>query len=243
MVTPIITIPSPSWEAKVHLTHMRLNPGRRGTARLLASAQRMHAAVLLGFPGLDTESERVLWRIDQPSSHDVNLLIVSPREPDLTHVIEQAGWPTSPEATWRSRPYGPFLERLDAGQRWAFRVRVNPVVRKRDPARDNRIMTIPHLTVAQQEQWLVDRADRLGVNFTCGSDKEPTVHLTHRTTGSFERRNAAQSQGRDVTIASAELDGLMEIVDPDLLRSALTAGIGRAKAYGCGLMTLATPRS
>ena len=224
------------------LTHMRLNPGRRGTSRLLASAQRMHAAVLLGYPGIDTDAERVLWRIDQPSSHDVNLLIVSPREPDLTHVIEQAGWPTSAEATWRTRPYSPFLDRLDAGQRWAFRVRVNPVVRKRDPARGNRIVTIPHLTVAQQEQWLVDRAEQLGVTLTDPSEKEPSVHLTHRTTGSFERRSAPAGKGRDVTIASAQLDGLLEVVDPVRLRTALTTGIGRAKAYGCGLMTLATPR-
>lgn len=225
------------------LSHMHLNPGRRGTARLLASPQRMHAAVLLGFPGLDTTSERILWRIDQPTPHDVNLLVASPREPDFTHIIEQAGWPTSAESTWRSRPYQPFLDRLSASQCWAFRVRVNPVVRKRDPERGKRIMTIPHLTVAQQEQWLLERAERLGVSFVIGSGDEPCLKLTHRSTGTFERRAAAPAAGREVTIASAQLEGLLQVVDPDLFRSALTKGIGRAKAYGCGLMTLATPRS
>lgn len=224
------------------LTHMRLNPGRRGTARLLASAQRMHAAVLLGFPALDTDAERVLWRIDQTSPHDVNLLVASPREPDLTHVIEQAGWPTAPDATWRTRPYSPFLDRLDAGQHWAFRVRINPVVRKRDVENGNRIVTIPHLTAAQQEGWLAERAERLGVSFAIDGQEEPSVQLTHRTSSSFERRNAPQSSGRDVTIASAQLDGHLKVVDPELLRTALRSGIGRAKAYGCGLMTLTSIR-
>lgn len=36
----------------------------------------------------------------------------------------------------------------------------------------------------------------------------------------------------------AQFDGALQIEDPERLRTALTAGMGRAKAYGCGLMTL-----
>ncbi|MFD6434343.1 type I-E CRISPR-associated protein Cas6/Cse3/CasE [Streptomyces venezuelae] len=34
-------------------------------------------------------------------------------------------------------------------------------------------------------------------------------------------------------------DGTATIVAPDLLRTALQKGIGRGKAYGCGLLSIA----
>ena len=36
----------------------------------------------------------------------------------------------------------------------------------------------------------------------------------------------------------AAADGVLDVDDADRLRSALTEGMGRAKGYGCGLMTL-----
>lgn len=223
------------------LTRMRLNPARRGTRFLLASPQRLHAAVLHGFPSTPQESDaRVLWRLDLSRRHDLHLYVVSPAEPDFTHVIEQAGWPTLAEATWETRPYGPFLDRLDIGQVWAFRLRANPVRRERQ--HDGRIKT-SSLTSSGQEKWLADRAAGLGISLVADGEGTASFALTHRTSQSFERKAAAPGNGRDVTIASARYDGMLEVVDADLLRSALTQGIGRAKAYGCGLLTLAAPRS
>jgi CRISPR system Cascade subunit CasE len=37
----------------------------------------------------------------------------------------------------------------------------------------------------------------------------------------------------------ATYDGILTVTDPALLRRALCHGVGRAKAYGCGLLTLA----
>lgn len=224
----------------MYFTRMKLNPGRRGTRFLLASPQRVHAAVLQAFPTRE-DDDRVLWRIDRPSRHEVALYIVGKGEPDLTHVIEQAGWPTIPEATWQTANYKPFLAGLDVGQEWVFRVRVNPVVRRRDEKK--KVHTIPHLTAAQQESWFRDRADSIGVTIGSAGDSGAGLHLTERSSQSFERRTAAPGAGRDVTIASAQIDGVLTVSDPQLLRAALTQGIGRAKAYGCGLMTLALPQS
>ena len=42
-----------------------------------------------------------------------------------------------------------------------------------------------------------------------------------------------------VPVVTATFDGRLTVTDPEALRQALTSGIGRAKAYGCGLMTLA----
>jgi CRISPR system Cascade subunit CasE len=39
-------------------------------------------------------------------------------------------------------------------------------------------------------------------------------------------------------VVTVTFDGRLEVTDPDALRRTLTQGI-RAKAYGCGLITLA----
>ncbi len=42
-----------------------------------------------------------------------------------------------------------------------------------------------------------------------------------------------------VTLTTVTYDGILQITDADAFRRALTNGIGHAKAYGCGLLTLA----
>ncbi len=222
------------------LTQMKLNPSRRGTAFLLASHQRLHAAVLCAFPEA-AQDNRVLWRIDRNSPHDLRLLISSASAPDLTHLIEQAGWPTRPDATWDTRDYDGFLGRLSTGQQWRFRLRANPVVRRRDA--DGRIHTIP-LTLNQAAGWVSSRSQEWGFAIaTTSSDDEatPQVAISERSSLSFTRRSASAETGRQVTIASAQFDGHLKITDANLFRQSLVQGMGRAKAYGCGLMTLTTP--
>ena len=45
--------------------------------------------------------------------------------------------------------------------------------------------------------------------------------------------------GSTVTLATATFEGHLEVTDVAALRHALNHGVGRAKAYGCGLLTLA----
>lgn len=217
----------------MYLTRCGINPARRGARRLLASPQRVHAAVQAGFPPSDP-NERILWRLDTGNDRS-DLFIVSPDRPDLTHVVEQAGWPTT--QTWEAREYSPFLDRLAAGQRWAFRLTANPV---RSLPRDaGRGRVSAHVTVAQQQEWFLRRAQQLGIEVPASSLGVPELVVRDRRTARFERREA--TAGRQVTVVMATYEGVLDVIEPALLRQALTAGIGRAKAYGCGLLTLARP--
>ncbi|MCA0437747.1 MAG: type I-E CRISPR-associated protein Cas6/Cse3/CasE [Austwickia sp.] len=214
------------------LTRFQINTTRRGARFLLASQQRMHAAVLAGFPSGDDRG-RTLWRVDQGSPR-TDLFIVSPDRPDLTHLVEQAGWPTT--ATWDTADYQPLLDRLEQGQRWAFRLTANPV-RSLPAGPGQRGQVKAHVSVAQQQDWLMRRAERCGFTIPDGPHGGPQVVVKERRTARFQRSHA--ERGREVTVVMATYDGVLEVTDPAALRAVLTGGVGRAKAYGCGLLTLA----
>lgn len=213
----------------MHLTRFEINPRRRDARNMLASPQRMHAAVLAAFPESRDEG-RVLWRLDE-GRHDVLLYVVSPDKPDLTHLVETIGRPTY---GWQTRDYGGFLERLAAGERWAFRLQANPVhsARSDDGGRGKRV---GHVTVAQQTDWFLRQAARHGFVVPTAAHDEPDVAVRGRRKLRFDRR------GRTVTLSTAVFEGVLRVEDVTALRAALVGGIGPAKGYGCGLLTLAAP--
>ena len=215
----------------MYFTRMALNPARRGTRFLQASPQAMHAAVLSAFPpGVSTQNTegRVLWRLDQ-SKHEIYLYVVSPESPDLTHLIEQAGWPTS--STWQTRDYAPMLGQITTGQHYAFRLVGNPVRQPREAELGGK--RVGHVTAAQQQGWLLDRAEQSGFRVLEAAMGMPALVVSDRDVKKFSRGSAT------VTLSTARFDGQLEVSDAGLLRQSLTGGIGPAKGYGCGLMTLA----
>jgi CRISPR system Cascade subunit CasE len=173
---------------------------------------------------------RVLWRTDTVGEQTW-LYVLSATCPDFAHMIEQFGWPGSDQG-WDTRDYEPFLSHLKAGQRWRFRLHANPVYTA-DGKR------YAHVTAEQQKQWLSARAERNGFSFykiiTAESDVD-AVQIIHRNILKFRKRPSDKTY---VTLSVATYEGELIVEDADLLRRALTYGIGKAKAYGCGLLTLA----
>lgn len=216
------------------LTRFAINPARRGARKLLSSPQAMHAAVRAGFADpadYERPGSRTLWRLDTPAPATVHLYLASPGRPDLTHLVEQAGWPTT--ATWDTRPYDPLLAALKPGQRWAFRLTANPAHSGRKSQEAKETQRFGYLRAEQQEQWLLARAPRCGFTVTAQQDGLPNMRLHHRQTLKFKRG------AQPVTLTTVTYDGILDITDGEAFRIALTSGIGHAKAYGCGLLTLA----
>lgn len=209
------------------LTRFMINQRRQGARKLLGSPQAMHAAVLSGFsPGVDPG--RVLWRVDGMGTPQIALWIVAHAAPDLAHVEEQAGWPSQP--TTRSIDYTPLLDGLERGQNWAFRLTANPTHRATIGGRKK---VLAHVTAQQQIEWLAERASRIGVMLDEAGD--PSFTVVGREVKKFRRDNAV------VTLATATYQGILKVSDPELLRTAMTQGVGRGKGYGCGLLTLSRP--
>lgn len=218
----------------MYFSRMYLNSRRRGTRNLVGNPQVAHAMVMSAFPPGDHSSGdgRILWRLDQ-GRESLALYVVSPTKPSFEHIQEQAGWSASP--TWDTRDYQPVLDTVAVGKRFSFRLAANPVRTVTDPDTGKK-RRCAHVTPAQQTEWLVDRADQIGVKFI-EDETGVQVAVTKHENLRFKR-----GKGR-VTIARTQFDGALEVVDPVKFADALINGVGKAKGYGCGMLTVAPWRN
>lgn len=209
----------------MYFTQVKLNPARRDTARLVSSPQRIHAAVLDGFPPLG--DERVLWRLDQDSRHESTLYVVSPDKPDYVNFHEMYTWSRLPYSdSIKSADYTRLLGRIEEGDTWGFRLDANTVKKKKSITREGgfeRIVRTP-LSGSDIDQWLLSREDQCGVVFKDFSSD--TVNKA------FPRK------GQKMSLQVTKFQGVLEVTDADKLRNIMVNGIGPAKAHGCGLLTL-----
>lgn len=215
-----------------YLSRIEINTRKREARRLLTSPQKMHAAVESSMPPSSrVPGERFLWRVDRSGPH-TELYIMSPGAPDFTHIVEQAGWMREGERGWISRPYYRLLDRLETGQLWAFRLAANPT--RMGKTAEGTPKRFGHVTASQQRDWLLERTQNHGFSIPSEGDGRAALDVVARSQDRFTR-----SGGKPVTLNRAVFEGILRVEDPPSLRTALTHGIGRAKAYGCGLMTLA----
>lgn len=230
---------------KMFLTRFQINPQRRGSGKLLASPQVMHAAVLAGFPGATTtDAGRVLWRVDTTGSQRL-LIIASPTRPDLTHLVEQAGWPSLDQG-WETRNYDSLLDRIADGQRWAFRLTANPTRTLAPAPGEKRGRVLAHRTVEHQLEWLNRQAERQGFSLVhqsldrlSAASGEPVSVLSPTTRVSRSEVLRFEKGTHTVTLRTATFDGLLAVTGAQAFRRVLSNGIGSGRAYGCGLLTIA----
>ncbi|WP_416445189.1 type I-E CRISPR-associated protein Cas6/Cse3/CasE [Leucobacter sp. HNU] len=229
----------------MYLTRFQINPRRRGAMKLLANAQAMHAAVLHGFPDPSpTDTGRVLWRLDRVAEQRY-LVISSPAKPDLTHLVEQAGWPALGHG-WDTAAMDTHLSGMAVGQRWAFRLTGNPVraLKPEDGAKRGKI--VAHRTVEHQLGWLSRQAEKHGFELATHEVEAVEAETGNLITGEAQTTRVVRSEllrfprdGRTVTVQAVDFDGVLQVTDADRFRAALRQGIGSARAYGCGLLTVA----
>lgn len=212
-----------------------INLQKRMGRTLLGNRQEMHKAVLQAFPpdAVEEADGRVLWRLDS-EKHRHTLYVVSPVEPDFTHIMEKAGWVSQ---TWSSISYDSFLQKLRVGQQWGFRLQANPV--KRQFVSGGRGKILPHVTPDQQIQWLVERSGDLGFSLLDVESERALVSVTRQEDLRFSRHDKnLGGRRKQVTLRNVQFDGVLKVTDANMLSSTLTGGIGKGKAYGCGLLTL-----
>lgn len=225
----------------MYLSRVSLGLTRLDAIAFVSSPYKVHAAVERAFsPSAVREDERgrILWRLDEVPGNEREtwLYVVSPDRPDFTRICDQAASTASP--TWVIKEYDPVLDRISEGELWQFRLKANPVrkvfVDKGRRERAGVVGTLQgHVTETQQRMWLTDRAEAHGFRIAQTEEGFERMTVSHR------RRERFKRQGSVVTLATAQYDGVLEVTDAEAFRHTLGFGLGRARGFGCGLMTIA----
>ena len=169
------------------------------------------------------ERMRNVWRIDHLQGKNC-ILIATQEVPDLVDFQRQFGLKDEEPLT---KSYDTFLQSLQSGQQWRFRVKINPVkVRegKRYPVLNKDLYA-----------WFSEKALSAGMDINTES-----LNIMEIKDYNFYKDVSMRSQrGRYVRFKAVTFEGVMKITDANRVRHALTSGIGKEKAYGCGMLTLA----
>ena len=206
------------------MSRIELDTSRLDTRRAIASPQVFHAAVEGCFPEVTSEKQRKLWRLDFLHER-MYLLLLSPEQPNFSSFSKQF---CTSGANGDVKDYYPLLRRIQTGQNFHFRLRGNPV-HSVSSEKGVRGKIYAHVTVEQQRDWLIKKAPAYGFGLTYGKFDVIETRLLR-----FWRARNEQP----VEISTAVYEGWLEVTDTNLFINALTQGIGRAKAYGCGLLTV-----
>lgn len=191
---------------------------------MLINPYTMHQAVYRAFPEQSDDGPgRVLYRIDQAQrSGTVSLLVQSEKAPD---------WNKSEylrECLLEEIESKPFTPSVVGEQRLYFRLRANPSVKKQAKDKKNGYR-LGLLREEDQVQWLQRKADASG--FTLVNCRVITEGIVRA-----DKNHTDQDKVRHYGIV---FEGVLKVIDPDLFLSTLGNGIGSAKGFGFGLLSIA----
>lgn len=231
----------------MYLTRIILSPTAYRARSLLSSAHRLHAGLAASFPVHDAAGPgRVLWRVDTPPSRPEPVLyVVSPHGPDMAEAQERI----VDAGQIATKDYTPLLDSVAAGDVFSFRLAANPTSsRVRDPAvprasgaRHPDRVRVPLVNHADRVVWLQRKLADAGAHVSpvsVGDGTVPDVVVDGEMRDSFHRRGAGRKAGSEVTIRRVTFVGHLTVTDPGAFRTALVSGVGPAKGYGCGLLTV-----
>ena len=168
----------------------------------------LHRYVMAGFPD----------DLGPDPRKQAGVLFRVDNESILVQSVEKPKWPKAYEAQVKLE-FKPSL--LKVGERYRFRLGLNSVAQSN---RDGRCRRYPVPAV----DWLAAREDRLGATFEV---RQVRVQKHH---DHVRREHYARSFPIEVSV----VDGYLTVTHSQRLADAMVNGIGREKAYGCGLLSL-----
>lgn len=228
----------------MYLSQFRLNARSRAARDMLADCHRMHRAIMGAFPDVDDDAARralgVLYRVDPDSRRPgTRVLVQSAVQPGWDQFVAAEGDALAePPGT---RDVGPAYAGIEAGDVFRFRLVANPSKKvKAEGARNSRRVEL--FGEEDQVRWLLRKAEQHGFAIPVaarGLDGEPLHAVQARPVA---RQSGKSSRDERLTVGMVQYDGILEVADARAFRAALTGGVGPAKAFGCGLLSIGRVR-
>jgi len=207
----------------MYLSRLRLNHRSRQVVVDTGNSYELHRTIMRAFPDVSEGGPgRVLYRLDlSRESGDVVLLVQSEKEPDWSCLQQREDYLLrGPEVR------GDYPPLFRAGQLLLFRLRANPTRRDNETGKRQGV-----LTEEKQREWLLRKGQKGGFQ---------PLSVTVIDEG-FKRDNVdrTETDRQRLNHLSVRFDGVLRVTDPQAFHRAIIAGVGSAKAFGFGLLSVA----
>ncbi len=237
------------------LTRLLLNTRHREVQRDLADCYRLHRRILSLFPDLggDPQARRTLGVLYRAEGYVVLLQSRIPPHCERLptgYLLDTGGDPPNPSIKDVSRHY----DRIVDGMELAFRLRANPT-RKIDSWRDRpgyrpNGRRVDIRRTEDQLAWLLRKGEQHGFAILSVQIRDDTVVVLQQPVQAdaipagkvVGWRSAEGGAKQKLTFAAVVYEGVLRVTDARRFRQALEGGIGPAKAFGFGLLTVAPVR-
>lgn len=186
---------------------------------------QFHQALWKLFPGYEDAERDFLFRVEQFQS-GVGAQVL------LQSAIKPEGNQQSPMLLAQRE----FALSIPSGQRLRFRLRANPIKTIKDSSKGTvmkkgktftKTVRVPLLHEEQQQVWLERKLQDFAQLETLIVQPEPVTYF---------RKAKEDRSGKIQTVL---FDGIMTVTDPAEFEAQVLQGIGPAKAFGCGLLSVA----
>ena len=204
----------------MYLSRVKLDLKRSETKRAVSSPQVLHGII----EGCYTEKNRTLWRLDALKG-DLYLLLVSELLPNFENLSSQL---CEEGETWQTKNYKAYLDKIKKGQEFRFRFRGNPV-HSIMTEKGMRGKVVPHVGESHKKEWLIKKSTQNGFSVT-----EDSFSIVETGVQQFYKKE----KSKPIRLSHTVFEGVLSVTDEELFVEALSRGIGRGKAYGCGLLTV-----
>lgn len=239
----------------LYLSRLLLDGGSRQVRSELAHPYEMHRTLMRGFPEAPANARKafgVLFRAEpNEQGGTVTVYLQSTVKPDWSFLRPLDYLLAEPEPP---KDLARACARLRIGQVLRFRLRANATKRIARPIDGNEALIGKRVAVLREEEqlaWLMRRAAEREKGTPGGF--ELLMWQMWKSGGQSrtmpclaicpEGMQVGRRQEQQLTHFAVRFDGLLRITDPDCFRATLIAGIGPAKAFGFGLLSVAPVRA
>jgi CRISPR system Cascade subunit CasE len=203
----------------MYYTEITLNPCNKHTIRIFDDVYKQHKFIMLGFRNFrPNELGRALYRIETTENGRLSAIvqsIVPPTYPgDFPHKGVIAATKTK-EVLFAGKTEPEFKD----GTSYYFRLRANTVV-----TREGKRIGLIHEEALRE--WFEIRTQEIGVSLQ-GYDVIDEGYIR------------GDKDGRSIMFKIARYEGILLVKYGEKFSKAFIGGFGHAKAFGCGLISLA----
>lgn len=209
----------------MYLSRVEIDYNNRKKISALTNLGAYHSWVEKMFPEEFTREERTrkLWRIDELKGKKY-LLLVSETKPEKS-IMNVYGVDESVQI----KKYDEFISNRKNGEKMKFRATLNATVSKSSGKKSGkRGRVLPILSVEEQMKYFMRISTSNG--FSVSFD-EFFISESHM-------EKLKKNKEKPVSVNKVTYEGTLTITDIVLFKRALIGGIGRKKAYGCGMITV-----